>query len=448
MMGVSSLGPAWRLGPAASATLAAAAPAIAAPAPNPDAVFARACANRTGPDISQLRLGEALLIEAGLIPPEFVAAELAAPAAGVSPANIYQAALIGRLGTINDRDRQTASDQEAALLRGIDVIENRLAGPVAQENSALTLAGPRPTGRGWLFRSAQPEWTLTCKATDPAPTFVADIEKGGPRAPISIRQKPEELALVGDERRAAGAFQLGFQRTRTRQDDGGIQKETDFSIDGTAGARLTSPLSPTDAYVYGRYQLQRARTRPRPQLDAGATEGDDDTDALETGLLFHGQLTRNDSTAKLFLDAQIAAVFDFNNDASRSKLRSLFRPVIDANLGLCGLKSYARPIRGLPLATRCKFQLDVEGAQVLKRGLTPLGTFDNFLAAGLKAEFEAFLPTAEWRRSARNRHLSRPSRPARRPGHYRTLRCQPQISVLDGLQGRPRCRFYICQGGE
>jgi len=138
-----------------------------------------------------------------------------------------------------------------------------------------------------------------------------------------------------------------------------------------------------------------ARTKPAPQLAPGASQSDGDTDTLETGLLVATQLTRNEDKFKLFLDAQASAIWDFANDARRLRLKANLRPVPVGTLGLCGIGRYEPLVPVIGLKTICRFQFEVDAAKVLKKGTTELGNYDSFLAAGGRAEFQAFLPTAD-----------------------------------------------------
>ncbi|HEX2764436.1 MAG TPA: hypothetical protein VHM92_11440 [Allosphingosinicella sp.] len=348
-----------------------------------------------------LRLGEALLIESGTMPSDFVADILEARPTADDPqtskesaAAIYSRAVVGRLGEIERAGGDHARDRERLLVRAIDSLKTRLRTSETEPTLALSHRASR-TG-AWLFQSEKPDWTLTCKP-DPAPkTQIGQFEKHDPPPSFAIREKPEELALIGDDREAAGSFALGLERTRTIQDDGSRKTVTDLSIRGTVGLRLSPASSQaTTAYVFGRYELQRSRTSPAPVLDPGAKQSDDDTDAVEAGITLQTELLGNDSQVKLFLDGQASAVLDRANDASRLKLRALVRPAIDVSLGICGLGSYEVLDPSASLKARCRVQFDVEGAKILKQGTSPIGDFDTFLAAGGKAEFELLLPAAE-----------------------------------------------------
>ena len=156
--------------------------------------------------------------------------------------------------------------------------------------------------------------------------------------------------------------------------------------------RLT-PGSSRDfhTYLFATYNLDRDRTRPRPTLAPGATEGDGDTNALALGLDAHvgGCLGGCSRGLPMDLTLQAGPVFDFAHDASRLQFRALLYPRPDLDLGICRVSSFsAGPLRG-----RCEAGLDVQMAHVLKRGTTELGNYDTFIAAGVRLGARFFLPT-------------------------------------------------------
>lgn len=384
-------------GALAGLALAGAAEAAQAASAGPADILARACAGRADDEISQARLGEALLIELKIIPSEFVAGAMpATPNPDLSLAEAYAGALVARLGEIEARGGGHEADPDNDIIGSIRRLRSDLVLASRRDEIPLSIDGRAVRGSDRFFDSTSPRPSLKCAPGDPEPTQIGELEDYSPGAAFAIREKPEELGLVGKERRAAGSFGLALERTRTRQDDGSTKTATDFSINGTVGVRLSSAKSArTTSYLYGRYELQQARTKPAPALAPGASQSDDDTEVLETGVTLSTDLMSNESEFKLFVDAQAAAVFDFANDAQRLKLRALIRPAFDVSLGLCGLGSYELLSSSMRLMGRCRFNFDVEAAKVLKRGSSPLGDFDSFLAAGGKAEFEALLPTGE-----------------------------------------------------
>ena len=364
---------------------------------NPVAVLARACAGRADAEISHARLGAARLIELKIIPSEFVADAMSGtPNPDLTMAEAYAGALVARLGEIEAGPGGHQADPRNDIHGSIRRLRSDLVLASRRDEIPLSIDGRAFLGSDRVFATSSPRPALKCAPADPEPTQTGEMEDYSAGAEFAIREKPEELAMVGKERRGAGSFGLALERTRTRQEDGSTKTATDFSINGTAGVRLSSAKSArTTSYLYGRYELQQARTKPAPTLAPGASQSDDDTDVLETGFTLSTDLMSNESKFKLFVDAQAAAVFDFANDAQRLKLRALIRPALDVSLGLCGLGSYELLSSSLGLMGRCRFNFDVEAAKILKRGSSPIGDFDSFLAAGGKAEFEALLPTGE-----------------------------------------------------
>jgi hypothetical protein len=370
--------------------------AEAATTPLSAAVIARACAGHGGQEISQAVLGTALLIEAGKVPTEWVADLMDRPDPTLSPAQIYARSVTGRLGEVGAGSRAEPRDDGYLLRATIDVLQLKLRTPTPGEEPPLAFGSAVPPRGPFLFQPAFAGVMLKCKVAEPGDSFLKSWEDFTAPPLVSVRSTPEELALVGDDRHGAGAFALAWDRTRSTLDDGTRKTDTSLKVNGTVGVRITPATSANAvSYLYGRYALSHARTRPKPVLAPGASESDGDTDALETGILFQKQIMPGKDRFKLFLNLQAATIFDFANDASRVKIGALLRPVLATSLGVCGLERYARPLPGTALRTRCGFQLEVLGAEVLRRGTTPLANYDSFLAAGGRGTFEAFLPTAD-----------------------------------------------------
>jgi hypothetical protein len=383
--------------------LAMPATAEAASIPTSDEIIARACQGHQGDKITPLRLGESLLLESGRIPSEFVADATSRPVPRpsdpgmpeITPAQVYSQALVDRLGQVESGSSH-GIDPDLTIRSAIDVLRARLRTDQQSTAAPLHVSEPAPVREPWLFQAETPHWTLTCKAGDPEPTPVGQMEKFTAPAAFSLREKPEELPLLGDERRTAGAFDVTGVRERKTNADGSRKTDSKITVSGTAGLRLSPATSSvTTAYLFGQYQAERARTDPPPKLDPGKHQSDGDTHALETGVLITTQLMPNASRFKLFANIQGGAVFDFANHSNRLELRALLRPMWDTELGLCGLERYKEIIPALHLKTRCRIALDIQAARMLRRGTTPLGSFDTFLAAGAKVGIEAYLPSAK-----------------------------------------------------
>lgn len=342
------------------------------------AVFARACMGKGGDKIDRADIAEALLIEAGISPSDFIS-EVAETVG--SPAVTNDALLVTGVRAVraNPNDRRF-SDINSGMNDIDDVLNNGPSGIIVENPG-----GQRIT----VFTDAPPSWQITCKVADPDEP-ITRLPTAPPR--FAIRETPEELWLGGQEARSAGALSLGFERSRTELDDGTRKTETSFSVAGTAGLRLTRPGSPFGhIYLFANYDLQRDRTRPAPVLGAGESQGDGDTNALAIG--FDGALRfplgGNAAETYIGLNLQTSAVFDFANDASRLRFRAIVTPHPRWDLGLCRLGSFSAG----PLRARCEFSAEVQIAHVTRRGTTELGNYDTFLAAGGRAGIDFFLPT-------------------------------------------------------
>lgn len=370
-------------------------PAMAQGTPKPGAIISRACAprpnmSRTGArEASQTQLAEALLAESGILPSDFVDA--------VDRDLTYRSALFKGMKLLARDVRGEAASDEADAVERLDP-DGRVRGAIQNLGFALnggesglivTPAGTRPIA---LYAEEQPRWTLTCKPK-PESTFVTDVEDPASGQSFAIRKKPEELGLTGKEAKAAGAFELAFSRTRTDIAGGGTKTDTNLSVDGTVGLRLTGASEVSSAYLFGRYQLERARTRPAPTLAPGASQGDGDTNALEAGLT--GTLWLNtDKPVNFAINGQLSGVFDFANDSQRAKAKIAVTPGFDLPDGafpLCGIGQYQR-VSG-KLTARCGMQFEVEAAHVFRAGTAKIGAQDLFVAAGGKLSYELFLPT-------------------------------------------------------
>jgi hypothetical protein len=351
-------------------------------------VVARACQGNRGHEISVLHLAEALLAESGRSPSEFVAAEMAIPDPSRTPYDVYAQAIIRRL---NDSEVPgPAFDPE--LAGGISSLKAMLVKAAQAGDHPLIFSTPSGALPVDLFKPGRPDFTITCKPGKPEATIVSGFEDFDPPPAFSVREKPEELPLLGDDRRSAGSFALGAERERKIKDDGSTKTDSSLKIDGTVGTRLTAASSQdATAYLFGRYNLERKRTRPAP----AAGQGSDDTNALELGLLVQAQLTPSEAAKKWFLDLEGGIVFDFTHDARRLKLRALLQPAIDFSLGICGLGHAEIIVKAISLKARCKIQADVEAAQVLNRGTLAMSQYNNFLAAGVRGRYELILPTGK-----------------------------------------------------
>jgi hypothetical protein len=341
------------------------------------AVLSRACQGRAGLPITPAQVAEAMLIESGESPLAFVGSLPVAPSSvGGSLAGAQQAALVTRMREIG------ATHTPLHLAETIASVEQVLA----NNPRAVTIEN----GNGQaieLFGAVSPAWRLVCKPATPPPSLESDPP---PPPRFAVRETPEELWLSGDDARKAGALSLAFERTRSALEDGTRKTDTNFTIGGTVGLRLTPARSRVGhVYLFANYELERARTVPQPTLDPGESESDGDTNALAIGLDAILQPLVSDHLV-LDINLQGSAVLDFANDASRLRFRAIATPRTDLDLGLCYLGSFSdSTLRG-----RCEVAAEVQVAQVLRRGTTALGDYDTFLAAGARGGIEFFLPTS------------------------------------------------------
>jgi hypothetical protein len=355
------------------------APAQAQTQPQAANILARACTAKGEQEIDEADIGEALLIEAGISPTDFVRQHpVPASSDDRTLSDFNDAALIARIREVRD--------EQGAINGGINNLEQYLN---YQPEEVTVERGPVS-----LFVGSTP-WKITCKAQDPPRPNEADPT---PPARFAIRETPEELWLTGKKRDEAGAFSIGFERSRSTLDDGTVKTATSFTIDGTVGLRLTPDSSRNfHTYLFATYNLDRDRTRPAPTLGPGESESDGDTNALALGVAmrFGGFLGDFPLDANL----QASTVFDFANDASRFRLRGVLTPRPFEDLGICGLNGFngaSRPSESTRsrLRGRCIISAEAEAAWVMRRGTTELGNYDTFLAIGARGGIEFFLPTS------------------------------------------------------
>jgi hypothetical protein len=376
-----------------------AAPAFAAEGVDPAAVMARACMGRVG-EISEGNLATALLIEAGKDPAAWVSDQQISSVQPTSVSDLFNGALLRRLHAVRSGVIATPEAEVQELNRAMADLEEGLRHRAHFPDSPLSIEGTAPTG-AFLFAAETHPWILKCAPpTQPPTSPLEEAEDVPTRGPLSIRATPEELALVGDERNAAGAFALSLDRTRTVLEDGSQKTVTNLKVNGTVGYRLFETDSLDVGYLFGRYELAKSRTRPTPALPAGTSEGDGDTDAFEAGMVTRFQLVSDDAAGfGLFTSGRAGLVFDFAKHAKRINFDFLLRPAWtktadgrgwDGNLGICGL---GHTTDGIP--ARCDIQLELLGAGVIERGTTKLGNFDTLIAGGARVEYELFLPTGE-----------------------------------------------------
>lgn len=362
-------------------------PAQAQTLPQAADVLDRACTRKGGQALNEADIAEALLIEAGISPSDFV--QQAVPTSSRNPTLAdLDAELIAHIRAV--REQPEPSPMRSAINGGANNLEQYLNNQ--PEGVTVELSGASSVT---LFAGTPPQWRVVCEPQDAPRPNEADPT---PPPRFAIRETPEELWLTGKKRDEAGAFNIGFERSRSTLDDGTVKTETSFTIDGTVGLRLTSDRSRDfHTYLFATYNLDRDRTRPPPTLGPAESESDGDTNALAIGVDMHfGGFLGN---FPLDANVQASTVFDFANDASRFRLRGVFTPRPTADLRLCGLNGFngaSRPSESRPvrLRGRCVLSAEAEAAWVMRRGTTELGNYDTFFAIGVRGGIEFFLPTS------------------------------------------------------
>ena len=368
-------------------------PALAQLVPNEISVVARACAGNKGQLIDQTAIAEALLIEDGRVPFRFLlSAEADGYTGTVSSEKSFQSEMYSIFSEIRSAANADSGDgihpldadeRMADAIRAIEVLLN--------DKSKVQFDGINPGG---LFLSSNQTQKVKCLDGKAVKPFLEVLEQASPPKIIAIREKPEELWLGGKEGRKAGSFKVGLNRTKTIQDDGTKKRELNVSIDGTVGLRITKPDSSNGhTFAFGKYNLNRDRVVPKPQLAAGKTEADSDTDVLEVGLVSKIQADLPKLAMDLFI--QSSAIFDFANNSERIKVKGILQPGFVSDFGICNFGSLKPLTISNGLRTRCSVQLEAEGAGITKRGKSKFQTFDTFFALGGTATFEAFLPTSD-----------------------------------------------------
>lgn len=354
--------------------------------------IASLCAQIPGKPLRRERLAEAFLAEAGVQTSEVAEAFKPAPNQDVALKDYGALAL----KVVHD-GQLPGGKMNYGLRRLVQRLEERLAptsGLTAKEvGLKATGAGSKP---GWLFDPSA-NVALECAPGDPPKSLSTAWDEGVTRPLFSIRSTVDELRLVGDEAKEAGAFKLGYKREETEQDDGSTKTDKTLTIDGTAGIRLTKAGATAPIYLYGSYSLSEARTHPAPPLDPGKKVGDGDTDALEYGFSIASWLARAEADYSLVLDAQIAEVRDFVKDSRRLKGRLAITPGNPVTIGrLCRLGAFLPHEAGnLSFRTRCRVRGEVEVAHVFDKGTADFKKHGEFLAAGPSFGYDIAAPMGD-----------------------------------------------------
>jgi hypothetical protein len=266
-----------------------------------------------------------------------------------------------------------------------------------------------PDGKPVVSRSVDPSasWfvgpgvTLRCLV----PEKSKPKRTGNPLS-IRLRGNTDALPATGTELKSADAAVIGFNRTRTFEDDGSRKQTNEVSINAVLGAvkKVNNNFAVTG---YVGYELKQSRVKLTPTLVPPATERDADTDILTFGVMGEAYVPlggKNQPWAtSLRLTFSGSYLFDWVKDSERVRgefTAGLFhRAPIDVTLterkkrksllGICDLGGYSHIAPGV--WTRCDVQAIVSYNQVTKQGsLTPSGN-DQFGHAGGKASVSLYL---------------------------------------------------------
>lgn len=236
--------------------------------------------------------------------------------------------------------------------------------------------------------------------------------EGGSKLSIRLRGNVDALPATGTELKSADAAVIGYNRTRTFEDDGSRKQTNEVSINAVLGAvKEVNDNFAVTGYVG--YELKRSRVKPTPSLVPPATERDGDTDIVTLGVMGEAYipLGGKDSTGSddqqwstsLRLTFGSSYVFDRVKDSERVRgelTAGLFhREKIDVTLaerkkrkpllGICDLGGYSHIAPNV--WTRCDVQAMVTYNQVTRQGsLTPSGN-DQFGHAGGKVSASLYL---------------------------------------------------------
>lgn len=363
-----------------AALLAAVALPLAAPAQaqfaDTSKITASLCASPAAPivEITRQEIAKAVVYQAGVLP----AKKTEAPG--------------GLLTVLHEIDLAAASSKllsegDLQLAFATSVFEQRLA---KGTEDGFEVVGTLPKGENWLFASADEPalWALRCKNST-APRGVLASYGLKEKQVFAIRQKPEELAVVGETRTKAGAFALGLSRSWKEDASGTEIATTTLTVDGTVGLRLTPPKSGQTAYAFAQYNLKRVRTDPPAPLAPGERRDAKDTNVLAGGVLLD-IFSEVDDTA-FWAVGQAALVRDFADRRTRFRFNATLDAGISEELGFCNLGSLKR-LGKEGIGARCLVRADVEGGLWTDGGVTATKSYDDYVAAGGYAAYELYFP--------------------------------------------------------
>ena len=341
-------------------------------------VIARACSGKAGQAISTARLAEALVIEAGRLPSD------------LTNGNERLTDILWRL---SDPENSGQTDLQRQFAGGVQSLESNLFNAAGKKAARIEGA---PVGRfKWLFNPGL-VWTIQCPGeAEPDEPYTASFDANNSYPKVVLRGSIDDLSDIGDGRLKSSALKVGVIRERSTLEDGSTKTDTNLSINGTLGVRVTAANDPINVvHAYVSYSLDRRRSRPQPTLAAGINEKDGDTHSVDIGFAGKFQLTKNESVFKLFATGKISYLHDFVHNSDIARLGLGVVPAISRDLGVCRIGSFKPLIRGIDgIFARCSFLAEFEGAQILKNGTSEFGLSDQYIALGGRGKYELFSPT-------------------------------------------------------
>lgn len=368
------------------ATLAVSPCAAQTPPPRPSAsaILKQACSNVPGgSELSRERLAEAIVMQNGLLPSDLAMVsgndlreKLHTSRPQRDPVRFQDNAF---LDSAVSRVRQSISEVEGGLERG----------------TAEAALGAVPTmNEGWLFAAPTSAPSIKC-----AQVAARGVTAGGGGQPparlIAVREKPEDFAIEGDERKKAASFALGLSKTWKTKDDGSEVEDTTLKVNGAVGLRLPLESQDLSTFVFAEYNLSRMRSDPAPPLPPGARRDEKDTNVLSLGLIGDYYLKFSGLDGSVWVTTQGAYVTNFVDESERIRgsLRAAFP--FNAHLGLCGLGSAHFFGGGARFGARCLVQADSEIGFWTGAGLSTTNSYDDFLALGGVGTYELFYNTGD-----------------------------------------------------
>lgn len=323
-----------------------------------DAAIARACAGYAGQPVTASRIAQALLIETeeGIeqTPEQRALASVASPDELVSRA-----------------------DTQRNRLRGVrTLLLTELATPGSKQAKALIVTPPPPEpdstdDNDFMFKP-DTAYIFTCAAKNPSDPIAFEALN-----PLTVRKGVEELAKLGDERKAAGSAQFVFDHFRTTNLAGEEKKTVKLTIDAAIGVPVLSATEDRYLMLYGDYSRSRVRIETSPTATPEENNGSaDDVDALELGLL--GTTRVGDYVRAT---GRVGYIADWVTGARYVGGGAAFTPITGgSNLGVCNFGAY-RSI-GLGLESKCSASVEADLRQVLREGTATLSASDRLFAVG------------------------------------------------------------------